>query len=247
MTLTYASCRRDFWGDTVAMPLDRVRWESAEPNFEPGQRILVLIHGYRTDEGSIRAAYSTIANRMAAHYDHVIGFVWPGGWTRVGFWPSERRAKAANLALQWLMEQIYRADCVVDVQTHSLGALVYWDDPRWFPRNVLLTAPAVNDDVLTSPESRQIQKPQQANRLYIYHSRRDPVLGWWYRLARLGLHGALGLKGPKDPERIPENVRVIDCSRVVTEHGGYRRSEEFFAHWERELTKPGTRQFEELG
>lgn len=235
MLLTYASCRRDFWSDTTAYPLASVRWDGPLPF--PGSRVLILIHGYRTDKESIQSAYTEIANRMAAHYDHVIGFVWPGGWARIGFWPSRIRAERSADALYGLLKFLTRLRCTVDIQTHSLGALVALRTPLTTVRNLLLTAPAVDDTELENAPGC---------RVLVYHSRLDPVLKYWYRLSRFGLHGALGLKGPRDPERVPQNVQMIDCSASVGEHGGYRKSDAFYAHWQRQLTSADERAFVEL-
>lgn len=231
----YVSCRRDFWSDTVAMP---VRWRfepgNGVPFVAPGDKVLVLVHGYRTSREGIERAYGAINDLMWPYYDHIFGWLYPAGSIAASFWTSERRARAAAREFldfcRWLTDA---CGCTVDVETHSLGALVATHKGPLPARNLLLTAAAIGNHRI--PESTKTCK-----KVLIYHSRGDRVLRVAFRwLARFGFRQALGFAGPAGIEGIPSNVEVIDCSGHVEGHGGYARSEWFFANWQDWLDRQG--------
>ena len=239
-----ASCRRTP-DDAVAYPVPTVDVEvSVLRKRLFASRVLVLVHGYRSDMHSITDAYLTIQENTKGMYDEIIGFVWPNGWTRLGFYPSVLRARRSAQALSDFLQELNWCGCTVDVQTHSLGAVVALEAVRsempgaWTVRNLILAAPAVDHDV-------SLNHPR-VSRLYIMHSRNDAVLKYGWPIAHAGFGQALGYRGPRKPEHLPENVRVLDCSNFVKEHGGYRTSTVVYVYWRNETERPRARQLVSL-
>jgi esterase/lipase superfamily enzyme len=137
------------------------------------------------------------------------------------------------------------------VETHSLGARVALQalafDPEVFVDNLMMTAAAVDNEIL-EPKEEFNQALASCRRCLVYHSSKDPVLKLLYRIG--SLDKALGAKGPEHPKVIlkdcPE-VFVVDCSSdVVTSHGGYRSAPEVYNHWERVLAEEVLPRFEVL-
>lgn len=222
----YASCRKQP-NDTISMPTDNVSWiEGKEPVVRIGDRVCILIHGYRSDFYGIQHSYSSIFNRIGRNYEHVIGFIWPGGWSRISFWTSGRRARASSEPLERLVMELSDKQAVVDIQTHSLGAEVALGVDSYV-RNILLTAPAVGAMRVLDTNY------QPCKRMVIYFSRYDPVLKVWYRVSKFGFGRALGLR-PIVRADYP-NLRFVDCSNIIHDHGGYRKSQLVMEHWERVL------------
>jgi esterase/lipase superfamily enzyme len=104
--------------------------------------------------------------------------------------------------------------------------------------NVLLTASAVDDEVL---EKNKEFYPalDRCQRIFSYSSKNDPVVKTAYRLGDFPeFDAALGYHGTEHPDRLArhsERAYMIDCSEQVKSHGGYRQSAEFFGHWKKVL------------
>ena len=81
----------------------------------------------------------------------------------------------------------------------------------------------------------------------MYHSARDPVLKVAYRVG--ALDRALGFKGPEDRAAIEKScpeVFVVDCSAVVSSHGGYRSSAEVYSQWSRVMAESALPRFDRV-
>lgn len=236
-----ASCRRHLFDATAyPVPMDMPSGDFA------GKRVLILVHGYRTDYESIVASYDTIERRIGHCYDKVIGFVWPGGWTRVGYQVSKRRADRSAVELRQLIGHLaWQGAVAIDIQAHSLGAHVALEclNHSRLIRGLYLAAPAVHHDCLEF--GRFFEAHFNSLRIHILHSSNDPVLGWWYRIGTLG-HKALGHRGAADVERLPANVVQVDCSSVIHGHSEYRHSAAVYAYWEKSVGGAETQQFVKL-
>lgn len=212
------------------------------------QHILVLVHGYRNPIKNVAAAYKKIETELRdrglvgpGNYDGVIGFLWPGFETRIGFFAAVPWANRAAAHFRQFMKVLNGSAHTVDVQTHSLGARValqaFSFDHEVFADNLMLTAPAVDDECL-EPEKEFHAALRSCRRCLVYHSAKDPVLKIAYRIG--AIDKALGYKGPQHPkviERDCPDVFVVDCSAVVTSHGGYRSAPEVYGHWARVLAE----------
>ncbi len=256
-----ASCRRGFVSTEWFGPLT-IRDYPLLPDtanaapVQPGEltaaaqarRVLVVVHGYHNTFDSATAAYAQLETGLRAvgvvgssppAYDLVIGFLWPGMQTDLGFFPAIPWANRSAGPLRDLLHLLVGAACV-DIETHSLGArvglqaLVFPGEPT--VRNLLLTAPAVDDEVLEPGKEFYAALPS-ALRCFVYHSVHDPVLKGAYRFAEWDQ--ALGYHGPQHPAVIAAacpSVYTLDCSTIIATHGGYRSSEPVLAHWARVLS-----------
>ena len=222
------------------------------------RRVLVLVHGYRNPIREVTGAYRTVEEALRARgmlgvpgaYDEVLGFLWPGFETVVGFVLAGPWANRSASFFRALLRTLRPAARAIDVQTHSLGARVALQALA-FPHEVrvnalLLTAPAVDNECL-EPGGEFHASLASCRRAVVYHSSRDTVLRLSYRVG--ARDRALGHKGPERPtviaRRVP-NVVVVDCTAVVAEHGGYRRAPAYYAHWRRVLRPGPVLQFETL-
>ena len=83
-------------------------------------------------------------------------------------------------------------------------------------------------------------------KLIVFHSIEDEALSRLYPLAEG--YTAMGYAGPKirDKGKIDRGrICIVDCTQVVTQHGGYKRAQKVFAYIEK-VIDDGTCQFEQV-
>ena len=259
MKAIYVSCRHDFedprkFSDApLLFRVDLVDTKSVVPDLAAielmGARPLVLIHGYKspsTDQAW--QSYSKIAANVADFgYSSIVAVFWPGGELVVSFPFAARRADLAGARLRGLLRAIPSAD----VQTHSLGARVALKALSGVGvccRNLILSAPAVDDECLEYGEEFNGAAMSVKERVGVFHSVRDEVLRLSYPVGDLGDHDkALGWKGPERRDNLPENTYVVDCGKVVGKHGGYRDSKEYYSAWRQMVDGAAMPRFVTLG
>jgi len=219
-----------------------------------GRHVLVLVHGYRSPLKNVVSSYHDLARNLAqrdllaegpdgstSQYGLVVGFAWPGFKTRlVGFFAARPWASRSGGYLRALIQTLRRAARTVDIQTHSLGArvalqAVSTDNTLWVD-NLMMAAPAVDDECL-QPSEEFNEILDSCNRVFVYHSKHDPVLKT-YMLA--SIDRALGAKGPENKRVTLEkclNVYVVDCQAHVKAHGDYRKKPAYYGHWSRVMNQ----------
>ncbi len=228
-----------------------------------GKHVLILIHGFRNPLTNVASSYQRVLKGLidsglmndpaigaGPGYDLVLGFTWPGFETPIGFFPAVPFANRSGGFFRSLLELVSRNAKTVDVQTHSLGARVALQalagGTEGFVDNLLLTAPAVDDESL-EPGQEFNGALLNCRRCLVYHSDKDNTLKIGYRLG--DLDRALGLKGPQHPDIIKATspgVIVVNCKKVVSSHGGYRSAGAYYEHWSRVLNDTPLAQFETL-
>jgi pimeloyl-ACP methyl ester carboxylesterase len=201
-----------------------------------GKSVIVLLHGYNTVDAL--PAYRKIESKLAGLYDVVIGVQMPLSQVALGFLPARSRATKAGALLASLLKALpWR---VLDLQGHSLGCHVALSALRagLFCRNVILAAPAVDNDCLS--EGAEFHSAAHvARRVAVCYSRRDEVLQKGYTAAdalaalfspskaRL----ALGYTGPAMQSTLPVNVVGYDCTSWIADHSQYRDENQYYALW----------------
>lgn len=254
MAENYAIRNIDLAGADAGKPMD----EAALLTAIQGKNVLLLIHGYRNPQENVRAAYRDIEQRMAAGgllgagkaYDIIIGYTWPGGILHVSYPLSRKWAeKSGTKHVRPLLTKLIGAAGTrgsVDVNTHSLGArvaLYALIQGNIKLRNLWMLAPAVDDDSIEHGEKFDTSA-QSAKRTYLLHSRQDGVLKFTFPLCEFDK--ALGYEGPEHPALIKDfsrQVRVVDCTRIVDNHSGYRMSAPVYQYMLDEYTNPNPQQF----
>jgi len=221
------------------------------------KHVLILVHGFRNPLNKVAPAYARLELELSRHglldegmYGMVIGFVWPGFETALGFFAAERSANRSAGYLRKLLLLARGSAHSIDVQTHSLGARVALQSmafpPELWVDNLLLSAPAVDNESL-EPRREFSSALQSCRRCLVYHSSRDEVLKVGYRIGTMDR--ALGYRGPQHPDVIRKKCKevfVVDCSAVVRSHGGYRTAGKYYRHWGRVLSEEPLEQFEKL-
>jgi esterase/lipase superfamily enzyme len=210
------------------------------------KHVVTFVHGFRNPLKAVAAAYKSLEGELVdrgligpGNYDVAIGFLWPGFQTELGFFPAVPWANRSASFFREFVKLLNSSAHTVDIQTHSLGARVAlqalaFEHEVWTD-NLMLTAPAVDNESL-EPKKEFNAALASCRRCFVYHSSKDPVLKIAYRIG--ALDKALGYEGPENPDIIdaecPE-VFVVDCSAVVSSHGGYRSSDEVYDQWSRVL------------
>jgi esterase/lipase superfamily enzyme len=221
------------------------------------RHVVVLVHGYRNPLKDVASSYKKIETELTnrgligpRNYDLAIGFLWPGFQSQLGFFAAVPWANRSASHFRAFLQLLNSHAHTVDVQTHSLGARVALQamtfEHEVFVDDLLLTAAAVDNESLEPSKEFNGALPS-CRRCFVYHSSKDPVLKVAYRIG--ALDRALGYKGPEHPAIIdtkcPE-VFVVDCSAVVSTHGGYRNAAEMYDHWGKTLADVTLPRFDAL-
>ena len=268
------SARKDFWDSTRLADQDEIRdvdlyddsLGAVIDGTELGRQlnnktVLLLVHGYNSEEDDVVRAYATIEdhiNRLVAnHYDLVMGYSWPGGDDPWDYFAAKRRTGAVSWRLARWLKQLADACSALDIMTHSMGtrlALSAMDNlsarsgalSQKAIRNVFTMAAAVDNESIQRGE-RFDRASRVAERLYVLHSKRDPVLCKAYRAAEFD--APLGLSGPEDPATIVEHsphVYVANCKRFITRHGGYKDAKPVYRYLRERLAGAPVTQYVSL-
>jgi esterase/lipase superfamily enzyme len=204
-----------------------------------GKRVLMLVHGYNTEQDEVYDAYQVIERKIAGKlpevYDLVIGYAWPGGDKGIEWWTGKHRANAVARRFRFLIELMAGRASSLDLMSHSLGARVVLkalkesgqDD---LVRNYWCTAPAVDHECL-EPAREFSRALPSCKRLFVFHSARDGVLRLAFFTAERD--PALGLFGPEDRQWVSSQARrifVANCKRCVDHHGGYKHADQLYRY-----------------
>ena len=216
------------------------------------RKILMLVHGYNNEQDEIYDAYSIIQEKVRTHldsqYDDVIGYVWPGGDSRLDWWLAKRSANGVARRFRLLVRRLAQSAMSLDLMSHSLGARVILKamkqavagdgEPDGEPliRNYFCTAASVDDEVFEE-EQEFHNTLDKFRKILVFHSRQDRVLKVAYGLAEGDV--ALGLLGPEDKSYIENHTRnifVVNCKRKIKKHGNYKHSDDLYSYISRSLS-----------
>ena len=254
------SARENFWSDTELAVKDSIKevdlvdklpsinmheytfWERVE-----GQRILLLVHGYNNEPEDVHNAYAVIEKHVTqfkpnnAAYDHVIGYIWPGGDDRFDYYSAKTRANALARRFGIWLQEMQVHNVTVDIMGHSMGARVILKGLKTLEehivRNVFTMAAAVDNESIQSGEDF-FSSTEQCENIFVFHSKNDSTLKFAYSFAEWDF--ALGLVGPEDPQDIIANsspadpnspsVYVINCKNVIHRHGAYKSTTQIYQY-----------------
>ncbi|MFY0563984.1 alpha/beta hydrolase [Archangium lansingense] len=272
------SSREKFWSSTELSASDEIRDVDLTDdslgqkvstdelrNVLRSKRVLLLIHGYNSEEDDVVRAYTIIEKMLTSNqgtrtqYDHILGYSWPGGDDPLDYFAARRKASAISRRVASWLGVLSEEATAFDIMTHSMGgrvALLALSDPTMkqpenkpVVRNLFTTAAAVDNESIQYGE-KHYTATQACQFFFVFHSRKDPVLERWYRAAEFDR--ALGLDGPEDPASIVRhspNVRVVNCKQFIKEHGGYKQCLPLYDHLGKVLSDQpdANRQYVTLG
>lgn len=262
------SSRKDFWNNTVISEhVDCIR----EVNFSTGEseekvmgdyealirnkKVLLLCHGYRNEPDDVMNAYDLIKQNQVSftnYFDVVAGYTWPGGENVMDYFAAKNRASAVAPRFATLLETTMASCSELAIMSHSMGCRISLIACERLRReNVkkcdklwqLLMAAAVDNESIEEGE-RYFDATLFDDSTYVFHSKRDGVLGGGYSLAEWDT--ALGYSGPENVADIHKRTKVINCKHVVKQHGGYKRTQQVFDYMRQELPDGNGPQFSTL-
>ena len=261
------SSRKKFWDDErfSKKKRDQIRkfnsknWQNWKPMTRgvfkqsiKGKKVLLLCHGYNADAHDVMKAYRLIEAkqlRPAGYFDVVVGYTWPGGDRPWAYGDAKARVSPAAGRFVKLLQMILAECSELGVMSHSMGCKISLvAHRRLFDMGFrgkcashwqFLMAASVDDESIEQGE-RYFNATQFCDATYVFHSKEDFTLAFWYRwgerISGGGFDPALGWRGPENPQAISPKTKVINCKHVVKSHGGYKKTPQVHAYILNELT-----------
>lgn len=258
------------------------------PNSLAGKRLVLFLHGYNVkrrealqDAQSFFQKFQTSLVGSGESLDQYVfaTFTWPGDVGIVSFNLAQEFAQLSGVALFHFLQEVAASATEITLISHSLGAHVVLRGASILGerfasnktdvkiRNVLLLAPAVEDDVFRRPmREEEYHFPESAlaiSRLHMVCSRSDEAM-LAFRLNEKD--EALGLAGPEsmDPlvslaDRVrtishtlskarvfafemhdfsPRSSTIFDSNLFVSNHGDYFRNSQQTDYYAHLILRP---------
>ena len=269
------SARKDFWSDNELAVSDGIRdvdLVGESPSVRVNEddfladiaekTVIMLVHGCNNEPEDVHRAYAILEPRLLqlgrgpdlSAYDRVIGYIWPGGDDPLDYFSAKKRADALARRFGIWLQKMSDKDATVDLMGHSMGARVILGALKTrssrVARNTIVMAASVDDESIQVDEEFYPSIQRTGNSI-VFHSRHDPALKIWYRLAEG--NGALGLSGPEDTDEVisafnpsdPDtpNVFVVNCKNHIRGHGDYKEENAVYDHLDSFLRGAIVRQY----
>lgn len=239
------------------MPDNReLRPEALRDLFEQvkGMNVLLLVHGFNNPIDDVLAEYVALLRQCKRYfeeaYDYIIGYLWPGGDSRIDYFLAKQHTERAGIRLRRWLHAFSEAGCTVDIMGHSMAALVGYHALKTQKaisiRNVFSFGAAISRDRLNE-EKNLYKLVDKVSNLYVFHTRNDGILKYAFRMVEW--RDALGFSGPSNRDYLFQRIAkmtVIDCSEVIDDHTGYKQSDELFRFISQILDGRKFRQFVRL-
>lgn len=236
--LLLMSDRASFWNADKISDHTEIEWESTQKNVTltsreiKGKNVLLLVHGYNNNAKEALSTYrlinvhvSTFKDHHSKFYDYVIGYLWPGYDKTWDYFEAKHNVSKLAQRMRSHLEFLSASAEKVDVLAHSMGnrlMLEALDHPsqqkKKLVQNYFALAPAVDNEALEKKEKYYLST-QNCEQVFVFYSKRDEVLKWSYSLAEGDR--ALGLEGAEHPNRLPQNVQLINYTSFVDGHSQY--------------------------
>jgi len=252
------SSRKDFWSNNEIVPAgnieirdvnlqtltDEAKTEADNLKLIEDKKVLLLIHGYNNEPNDVMRAYATIEvhHTIINYFDVIVGYTWPGGDGKLDYHAAKDRAASVEIHVRTFLKATLEKAAALGVMSHSMGcrislmafeALQHENFQKRIPVWQFLMAAAVDNESIEMGE-RYYGSTIYDNHSYVFHSKHDPVLNFAYRIAEWDR--ALGQSGPESPADIHATSKVINCKRLISEHGAYKRTRQIYEYINTELT-----------
>lgn len=232
------SDRASFWDPQKISDQTKIEQESTEKNVIlashdiKGKNVLLLVHGYNNNAQEALSTYCLInaglsgimGHQRSKSYDYVIGYFWPGYDNSLEYFKAKHNVPELAKKMRAHLEFLSAAGRL-DVLAHSMGNFLMLEALDYTPhqkkklvRNYYSLAPAVDDETLERKEKYYLST-QNCENLFVFYSKGDEVLKWSYSLAEGDR--ALGYVGAEHPDRLPQNVHLINYTEFIGAHSAY--------------------------
>lgn len=198
-----------------------------------GKNILLLVHGYNSEHKEALSNYHLINAHVSAFsdalhsqfYDLVIGYLWPGDAEPLDYYDAKHHVSKLAKKMRSHLEVLSSTAAKVDVVAHSMGNRLMLDAldhnfnrGKKVVQNYFALAPAVDDESIEKKE-KYFHSTQNCEKFFVFYSKRDEVLQLCYSIAEWDK--ALGYAGAEDPDKLPQNVQLINCTNIIGHHSQY--------------------------
>ena len=198
-----------------------------------GKSVLLLVHGYNNNAKEALSTYCLIntslsgfmGKQRSGSYDYVIGYLWPGYHKSLEYFEAKHNVSQLAEKMRAHLELLSTSAAKLDVLVHSMGNFLMLQALDYSPlqqkklvHNYYALAPAVDDETLGKKE-KYYYSTQNCENVFVFYSRRDEVLKWSYTLAERDR--ALGYEGAEHPDRLPQNVHLINYTNFIGGHSEY--------------------------
>lgn len=252
------SSRKDFWGNNTitsspsdsigdvnldSMKMEKKNMEDYEKLINR-KKVLLLCHGYNNEARDVMRAYRIIKQNQSdfiGYFDVVAGYTWPGGDDFTDYCAAKSRASAVSHRFAKLLETTILKCSQLGVMSHSMGCRISLLAHEQMHKKKIkkcnklwqyLMAAAVDNESIEEKE-RYYDATVYDDSTYVFHSRRDRVLGLGYRF--IEWDRALGYSGPENVADIHPTTKVINCKHVVKRHGDYKRTKAVYIYIKNEI------------
>ncbi len=199
------------------------------------ENVLVIIHGFNNSMDDILSLYDHLEDQcrtfFSTSYSAIIGFVWPSGESEFSYFQSKENARRAGLYLRDWLHRFTQAGCTIDVMGHSMATIVGYhalqSTQKISIRNIFSLGAAVSQSYLVERITANMM--EKVENLYLFYTRRDDVLRYWFRLVEW--EEAIGYAGLEKYHKLLSyfnQLTLIDCSNIVQTHTGYWNSKVVF-------------------
>lgn len=200
------------------------------------KRVLLLIHGFNNRRSHILNTYLTIdqkiMNNLNQVFNHVIGFIWPGGESRFDYFDAKRNTRRAGERFRHILTWLNLHEATVDIMGHSMASLVgrmtLLSSYPLHINNIYSFGSAITKEAIVKhDEIRNAIK--RTNHFYVFVTQNDSLLKYGFRL--IEWKSPIGYKDGEEDQKIMKNldkITIVDCTEVIKNHTGYKDSDEIY-------------------
>jgi esterase/lipase superfamily enzyme len=234
------SDRGNFWNPDKISKQTEIVAEKGDRNIAvhplqfKNQKILLLVHGFDNTAAEAIDTYHLIHTQIGQLkdkngndlYDSVIGYLWPGYDDRLEYFDAEKNALELAQRTRTHLILLSKITKTIDILAHSMGNRLMFEALDFPPQDTMKRTienfysfgAAVDKDSIERYHKYDYST-ENCRDLYVFHSNRDEVLKFLYRIAQW--KGALGSEAPSNLTKVAKNIQLIDCTAFVTGHSQY--------------------------